>query len=82
MIIGFLVLILIPLIAIPDLPPTVNMGFKEKMGLGETSAVTQQAREEAPQFERVTWYREPGIRKLVFYSAVLCFSSMGTGYDK
>ncbi|KAH6690401.1 general substrate transporter [Plectosphaerella plurivora] len=58
------------------------MGFLEK--IGATSApneATQRAREEAPQFEHVTWYKEPGLRKLAFYCVILCVSSAGTGYD-
>ena len=58
------------------------MGLKEKIGLGDPPVVTKVARDEAPDFERVIWYKEPGLRKLFFYSTVLCFSSMGTGYDK
>lgn len=57
------------------------MGFKEKIGLGDPSTMTQQARDEAPKFEHITWYKDPGSRKLFFYACTLCFSSMGTGYD-
>ena len=39
------------------------------------------AQEEAPQFERVVWYREPGLRKLYFYAFILCIASATTGYD-
>lgn len=40
-----------------------------------------QAQEEAPKFERVTWYQEPGLRKLYFYAFILCVASATTGYD-
>ena len=40
-----------------------------------------QAREEAPEFEVVTWYKDPGLRKLYFYAFVLCIASATTGYD-
>jgi len=39
------------------------------------------AQEEAPVFEKVTWYSDPGLRKLYFYCAVLCVASATTGYD-
>lgn len=39
------------------------------------------AQEEAPQFEKVDWRREPGLRKLYFYAFVLCVASATTGYD-
>lgn len=39
------------------------------------------AQEEAPQFEEVTWWKDPGLRKLYFYAFVLCIASATTGYD-
>ncbi|GAB1310830.1 hypothetical protein MFIFM68171_01040 [Madurella fahalii] len=39
------------------------------------------AQEEAPQFERVEWTKDPGLRKLYFYAFVLCVASATTGYD-
>ncbi|KAI1824501.1 general substrate transporter [Xylaria intraflava] len=36
---------------------------------------------DAPQFAKVTWYKEPGLRKLYFYAFVLCIASATTGYD-
>lgn len=39
------------------------------------------AQEEAPQFEKVDWMKEPGLRKLYFYAFVLCVASATTGYD-
>ncbi|KAL2270194.1 hypothetical protein VTJ83DRAFT_2378 [Remersonia thermophila] len=39
------------------------------------------AQEEAPKFERVDWKRDPGLRKLYFYAAILCVASATTGYD-
>lgn len=39
------------------------------------------AQEEAPQFEQVIWYRDPGLRKLYFYAFVLCIASATNGYD-
>ncbi|KJR83726.1 uncharacterized protein SPSK_00120 [Sporothrix schenckii 1099-18] len=36
---------------------------------------------EGPQFEKVDWKREPGLRKLYFYAIVLCVASATTGYD-
>lgn len=39
------------------------------------------AQEEAPHFEKVIWYRDPGLRQLYFYAFVLCIASATTGYD-
>ena len=39
------------------------------------------AQDEAPQFERVIWYKDPALRKLYFYVFVLCAGSATTGYD-
>lgn len=39
------------------------------------------AQNEAPQFERVEWMKDPGLRKLYFYAFVLCMASATTGYD-
>ncbi|KAH7324152.1 general substrate transporter [Stachybotrys elegans] len=57
------------------------MGLKEKIGLGDQGSATLQARNEAPQFEHVTWYKDPGLRQLTVYAIVLCATSAGTGYD-
>ncbi|KAF4970533.1 hypothetical protein FSARC_2442 [Fusarium sarcochroum] len=56
------------------------MGIKEIIGLG-TDEKTQKLRDEAPKFEHVIWYKDPGLRTLIFYACVLCASSMGTGWD-
>lgn len=42
---------------------------------------TQAAQDDAPQFERVEWTKDPGLRKLYFYAFVLCIASATTGYD-
>ncbi len=42
---------------------------------------TLQAQEDAPQFERVEWTKDPGLRKLAFFQFVLCIASATTGYD-
>ena len=41
----------------------------------------RQALDEAPQLEEVTWYKDPGLRKLYFYAAIICVASATTGYD-
>ncbi|KAH8201865.1 hypothetical protein TruAng_003952 [Truncatella angustata] len=41
----------------------------------------KQAQDDAPQFERVQWTKEPGLRKLYFYCIILCVASATTGYD-
>ncbi|KAL2167526.1 hypothetical protein VTG60DRAFT_1149 [Thermothelomyces hinnuleus] len=52
--------------------------FNKQKPNAEATAVAQ---EEAPQFERVDWKRDPGLRKLYFYAFVLCIASATTGYD-
>jgi len=39
------------------------------------------AAEEAPNFEKVSWFKDPGLRKLYFYAFILCIASATTGYD-
>lgn len=39
------------------------------------------AREQAPKFEKVTWYKEPHLRQLYFLSIFLLIGSATTGYD-
>lgn len=39
------------------------------------------ARADAPHFEKVTWYREPHLRKLYTLSIFLLVASATTGYD-
>ncbi|KAI1047346.1 hypothetical protein LB505_012769 [Fusarium chuoi] len=56
------------------------MGIKEIIGLG-VDEKTKKLQDEAPKFEHVTWYKDPGLRVLTFYACVLCVSSMGTGWD-
>ena len=34
-----------------------------------------------PEFEKVHWTKEPGLRKLYFYAAILMVASATTGYD-
>jgi hypothetical protein len=54
------------------------------MGIFDKKPHTEEVRhaqEEAPQFERVDWTKDPGLRKLYFYAFVLCVASATTGYD-
>lgn len=51
--------------------------FKKKP---QADAVAQ-AQEEAPDFEHVSWSKDPGLRKLYFYAVILCVASATTGYD-
>ncbi|KAG9243134.1 general substrate transporter [Calycina marina] len=39
------------------------------------------AQQEAPEFEKVEWKKEPHLRKLYFYCGVLMVASATTGYD-
>jgi sugar porter (SP) family MFS transporter len=45
---------------------------------GDATAIAQA---EAPRFEKVTWYKEPHLRKLYFLSLFLLIASATTGYD-
>lgn len=40
-----------------------------------------QAQEEAPEFEHVVWYKDPGLRILYWHCFILSVSSASTGYD-
>jgi len=53
----------------------VNIGVSNKQDALEV------AQGEAPQFEKVHWLSNPGLRKLYFWAAVLCVASATTGYD-
>lgn len=53
------------------------MGIFDK----KPAAAAAAAPEEAPEFERVEWTKDPGLRKLYFYAFVLCVASATTGYD-
>jgi hypothetical protein len=48
---------------------------------GPKHAQAEAARAEAPNLERVSWWKEPGLRKLYFWSAVLMTMSASTGFD-
>ncbi|OCT44144.1 Lactose permease [Cladophialophora carrionii] len=39
------------------------------------------AQAEAPELEKVVWHKDPGLRKLYFYAAIICIASATTGYD-
>lgn len=39
------------------------------------------AREDAPEFEKVNWRKDPNLRKLYFWACILCVASATTGYD-
>jgi hypothetical protein len=52
-----------------------------RLGVDQKAAELEVAQAEAPEFEQVTWYSDPGLRKLYFWAAVLCIASATTGYD-
>lgn len=52
-----------------------------KVGARRVRAELDVAQAEAPRFTRVTWYREPHLRKLYAMSLVLMIASSTTGYD-
>lgn len=51
------------------------------IGVATHQSELEVAQAEAPEFENVTWYSDPGLRKLYFWCAVLCVASATTGYD-
>ncbi|TVY71409.1 Lactose permease [Lachnellula suecica] len=56
----------------------VGIGIDTGRSLQGTLGVAQA---EAPEFEKVSWYSNSGLRKLYFWAAVLCVASATTGYD-
>lgn len=36
---------------------------------------------EAPEFEEVTWWKDPGLRKLYLWCGILMTMSASTGFD-
>ena len=51
------------------------------VGIATHTAELSVAQAETPQFERVIWYKDRGLRILYFWAAVLCVASATTGYD-
>jgi hypothetical protein len=47
----------------------------------EAQMEIQIAQAEAPQFQKVSWTKEPHLRKLYAYCCVLMVASATTGYD-
>lgn len=54
---------------------------KLHLGRGAKHAEVQTAQAEAPEFEKVTWWKDPGLRQLYLWCAVLMTVSIQTGYD-
>lgn len=50
-------------------------------GVNDLKAEVQVAQAESPDFEKVHWLKDPGLRKLYFWASVLCIASATTGYD-
>jgi hypothetical protein len=68
------------LIPIPEPRHTHDMGVQTAMVPAKEASAT--AAEEAPQFERVVWHKDPGLRKLYLVSCFgLMVASATTGYD-
>ncbi len=51
------------------------------IGIATVQGEASVAQAEAPEFERVVWYRDRGLRHLYFWAAILCVASATTGYD-
>jgi hypothetical protein len=47
----------------------------------KSSAVAQAEVIDAPVLPYVNWRKDPGLRKLYFYAAIICVASATTGYD-
>ncbi|KAJ7671970.1 general substrate transporter [Mycena olivaceomarginata] len=47
----------------------------------KSSAVAQAEVIDAPVLPNVNWRKDPGLRKLYFYAAIICVASATTGYD-
>jgi hypothetical protein len=58
----------------------VQLAVPEKGARAHHDDVTI-AQDEAPEFERVSWTRDPHLRQLYAYGAVLMVASATTGYD-
>jgi sugar porter (SP) family MFS transporter len=56
----------------------IAIGGEAKREIGHNVDVAQA---EAPRFEKVTWYKEPHLRKLYGMSIFLLIASATTGYD-
>jgi MFS family permease len=52
-----------------------------KLGAKGAQAEVEVAQAEAPRFEKVSWTKEPHLRKLYLMSLVLMVASATTGYD-
>jgi sugar porter (SP) family MFS transporter len=51
------------------------------IGISTVQSEVDVARAEAPEFEKVTWYKDRNLRRLYFWCSVLCIASATTGYD-
>ncbi|KAK1772014.1 hexose transporter [Phialemonium atrogriseum] len=51
------------------------------IGISSAQADVDVAQAEAPRFEKVSWTKEPHLRKLYMYALVLMVASATTGYD-
>lgn len=51
------------------------------IGISSVAADVDVAQAEAPRFEKVSWTKEPHLRKLYMYTVVLMVASATTGYD-
>jgi len=59
------------------MPTFSNITSKKPTPVKDVEAVLA----EAPQLDRVEWRKDPGLRKLYFYAAIICVASATTGYD-
>lgn len=51
------------------------------IGAANRESEREVAQAEAPELERVVWWKEPRLRILYFWAAILCLNSATTGYD-
>ncbi len=57
------------------------VGVSKNVVQSNAAAELDAAREQAPKFAKVTWYKEPHLRQLYFLSIFLLVGSATTGYD-
>lgn len=58
------------------------MGFTDKINQNKKKAERiEHARADAPEFERVKWLSNSGLRRLYWHVAILSVASATTGFD-
>lgn len=61
--------------------PKFLQPIASKVPVNTSQTALDIAQAEAPRFEKVTWYKEPHLRRLYFLIIFLLIASATTGYD-